>query len=140
MAAGAGAVACLLVVEPALILTGGLLLSVFSGDWGDIGIPIPLDRVAMACGIGTVLVRSLRYGEGPRMRPIHWLMLLLLLYAIASAAWANTLTSHGPLFALLDRLGLFPFLLFLVAPSSFRTEQQRRVLASGCSRWARTWA
>jgi putative inorganic carbon (hco3(-)) transporter len=131
MAAGAGAVTCLLVVEPAVILTGGLLLSVFSGSWRAIGIPIPLDRVAMACGIATVLVRSIRNSEGPRIRPVHWLMLLLLLYAIASAAWADTLTSHGPLFALLDRLGLVPFLLFLIAPIAFRTQEQRRVLAIG---------
>jgi putative inorganic carbon (HCO3(-)) transporter len=131
MAAGAGAVTCLLVVEPAVILTAGLLLSVFSGNWGNIGIPIPLDRVAMACGIGTVLVRSIRAGEGPRIRPIHWLMLLLLLYATASAAWAGTLTNHEPLFAFLDRLGLVPFLLYLVAPIAFRTEDQRRILAVG---------
>ncbi len=131
MAAGAGAVTCLLVVEPAVILTAGLLLSVFSGYWGDIGIPIPLDRVAIACGIGTVLVRSIRNGEGPRIRPIHWLMLALLLYAVASAAWSDTITTHGPLFALLDRLGLIPFMLYLVAPVAFRTEEQRRVLAIG---------
>jgi O-antigen ligase len=131
MAAGAGAITCLLVVEPAVILTAALLLSVFSGHWGDIGIPIPLDRVAMACGIGSVLVRSLRDHEGPRIRPVHWLMLLLLLYAVGSAAWSDTLPHHGPLFALLDRLGLVPFLLYLTAPVAFRTEEQRRVLAIG---------
>src|SRR5947209_2467890 len=58
-------------------------------------------------------------------------MLLLLLYAVASAAWSGTLTQHEPLFALLDRLGLVPFLLFLVAPVAFKTEEQRRILAIG---------
>ena len=132
MAAAAAAVSCLTVLEPAMILTIALLLSVFSGNWSYMGIPIPLDRVAMACGIATVLIRSVREGgDGPRMRPIHWLMLLLLLYAVASAAWSHTLTEHGPAFALLDRLGLVPFLLFLVAPVAFRTPEQRRILAIG---------
>ncbi len=65
------------------------------------------------------------------MRPIHWLMLLLVLYAVASAAWSDTITSHAPLFALVDRLGLVPFLLFLIAPVAFRTEAQRRILPIG---------
>lgn len=131
MAVATAAVTCLLVLEPALILTIGMMLSVFSGWWGQMGIPIPLDRVAIACGIATALVRSIRAGEGPRIRAVHWVMLALLLYAIASAAWVHTLTQHGPQFALLDRLGVIPFLLFLVAPVAFRTPEQRRILALG---------
>jgi O-antigen ligase len=131
MAAGAAAVTCLVVLEPALILTAAMILSVFSGNWSHLGIPIPLDRIAVACGIATALIRSIRDGEGPRIRPVHWLMLLLILYAVSSAAWAQTLTQHQPLFALLDRLGLVPFLLFLVAPVAFKTPEQRRILAIG---------
>lgn len=131
MAAAALAVTCLLVLEPALILTVAMIMSVFSGYWSDMGIPIPLDRVAVVCGIATVLIRSIQRGEGPRLRTVHWLMLALLLYAIASAGWSHTLTQHGPLFALLDRLGVIPFLLFLVAPEAFRTPEQRRILAVG---------
>ena len=131
MAAGASAAACLLVLEPALILTGALILSIFSGNWGHMGIPIPLDRVAVACGIATALIRSLSSGEHPKVRLIHWLMLLLLLDAIVSAAWTGTLTEHAPLFAWVDRLGLVPFAFFLLAPVSFRTEEQRRILAWG---------
>jgi O-antigen ligase len=131
MAAGAVAVTCLTVLEPALILTGAMLLSVFSGNWGNMGIPIPLDRIAVACGIATALIRSIQRGETPRVRPVHWLMLLLVLYAVASAAWSNTLTQHGPAFALIDRLGVVPFLLFLIAPVAFKTPEQRRILAIG---------
>ena len=58
-------------------------------------------------------------------------MALLLLYAVGSAAWSNTLTSHGPLFALLDRLGVVPFLLYLIAPAAFPTERERRILVGG---------
>jgi O-antigen ligase len=58
-------------------------------------------------------------------------MALLVLYAVGSAAWAGTLTSHGPLFALLDRLGVVPFLLYLVAPAAFASESDRRILVGG---------
>lgn len=131
MASGAAAVTCLFVLEPAVILTAAMLLSVFSGDWSYMGIPIPLDRIAIVCGIAAALLRSVPRGEGPRIRTVHWLMLALLLFAVASAGWAHTLTQHGPEFALVDRLGLVPFLLFLVAPVAFRTPQQRRILAIG---------
>ena len=127
------AAACIVAVEPAWILTGGLLLSVFSGNWGNLGIPIPLDRVAIVGGLLAVAVAAWRHRDEVRIeiRTVHWLMLLLILYAVASAAWSNTLTSHAPLFALLDRLGVVPFLLFLVAPVAFRTRHQRRILAVG---------
>jgi putative inorganic carbon (hco3(-)) transporter len=131
MAAGAAAVTCLVVLEPALILTAAMVLSVFSGNWSNMGIPIPLDRIAVACGIATALIRSIRDREVPRIRAIHWLMLLLVLYAVTSAAWSNTLTQHQPEFALVDRLGIVPFLLFLVAPVAFKTPEQRRILAIG---------
>ncbi|MBV9813764.1 MAG: O-antigen ligase family protein, partial [Acetobacteraceae bacterium] len=37
----------------------------------------------------------------------------------------------GPLFALLDRLGVVPFLLYLIAPAAFSTERDRRILIVG---------
>src|ERR1700733_11567473 len=130
MAGAVCAAACLLVVEPAWILTAGMLLSVFSGNWGHIGIPLPLDRLTIFGGIAATVLRSWLSEDTPRLelRRVHWLMALLILYAVGSAAWSNTLTSHGPLFALLDRLGVVPFLLFLVAPAAFPTERDRRML------------
>jgi putative inorganic carbon (HCO3(-)) transporter len=134
MGAAAVGVVCLVRLEPAWILTGGLMLSVFSGNWSHLGVPIPVDRVVIVCGIGSAVVRSLRAEDGePRLqvRGVHWLMVLLILYAVGSAAWSGTLTSHEPLFALLDRLGVVPFLLYFVAPTAFRTARQRRILAVG---------
>lgn len=130
MAAVACGTACLLVVEPVWILTAGMLLSVFSGNWGNIGLHIPLDRVAILGGIAATVLRSLLSEDTPRieLRRVHWMMGLLILYAIGSAAWSDTLTTHGPLFALLDRLGVVPFLLYLVAPAAFPTERDRRIL------------
>jgi len=130
MAGTVCAAACLLVVEPVWILTIGMLLSVFSGNWGNLGVHVPLDRVAIFGGIAVTVLRSLLSEDTPRLevRRVHWLMVLLILYAVGSAAWSGTLTTHGPLFALLDRLGVVPFLLFLVAPAAFPTERERRIL------------
>ena len=56
------------VVEPALILTAGMLLSVFSGNWGNIGIHIPLDRIAIFAGIAAAVFRSLLSEDRPAAR------------------------------------------------------------------------
>jgi putative inorganic carbon (hco3(-)) transporter len=133
MAGSVAGAACLIVVEPALILTAGMLLSVFSGNWGNVGIHIPLDRIAIFGGIAATVLRSVLSKDVPRLelRRVHWLMLLLILYAVGSAAWSQTLTTHGPLFALLDRLGLVPFLLYLIAPAAFPSERDRGILVGG---------
>ena len=81
-------------------------------------------------GILTVIVRSFVVADAPRIqvRRVHWVLALLVLYAVGSAAWANTLSQHQAAFELLDRLGVVPFLLYLVAPAAFATERQRTIL------------
>ena len=130
---GAGLVAVIAAaaaVDAAWILSIGLALSIFSGNWSYIHVPIPLDRVVICFGIATVLVRSAIVRDAPRVpvRRIHFLLAFLFLYAFASSAWAGTLTQHAALFELLDRLGAVPFLLYLVAPAAFATERQRTIL------------
>lgn len=117
-------------LEPAWILSAGLALSIFSGNWGNLHVPGPLDRAVMVIGIAAVLLRPLFVADAPRVevRRVHWLLALLILYAFGSAAWSDTLIQHNAVFALLDRLGAVPFLLFLVAPAAFRTPAQRRIL------------
>jgi len=117
-------------IEPAWILSIGMALAVFSGNWTYLHIPGPIDRVVTAAGIAAVLIRSQLDPSFPRLnvRRVHWLLALLALYAIGSAAWVQTLSTHAALFELLDRLGLFPFLLYLVGPSAFATERQRNTL------------
>jgi O-antigen ligase len=119
-------------VEPSLTLTGGLLLSVFSGNWGNIGAPVALDRVAIAAGVAGVAWRA---RTEPEYRPtglaIYWLLAVVSAYAIASALAVGTLTDHDAFFALVDRLGLVSFVLFVVAPVAFRTDRQRAHLLAG---------
>jgi O-antigen ligase len=62
------------------------------------------------------------------LRPIHLLLLVVATWTLASAIWAHTLTGHSAFYALLDRLGLIPFLAFTLAPLLFGTPRSRRIL------------
>jgi putative inorganic carbon (hco3(-)) transporter len=128
--AAAGAVLYLsLTVEPAWPLSIGMALAVFSGYSDRLGFPIGPDRLLIGAGLLGVALERVRGRRPPlRVETSHWLLFAALLWAIASAAWAGTLTQPDGFFALLDRFGLMPFLAFLVAPVAFRTERQRTVL------------
>ena len=125
-----GLLAAAVAIEPAWILSAGMALSIFSGNWSNVHVPGPLDRVVIVTGIVTVLVRSVVVKDAPRVevRRVHWILALLVLYTVGSSAWANTLSQHQAGFELLDRLGVVPFLLYLVAPAAFATERQRDIL------------
>jgi putative inorganic carbon (hco3(-)) transporter len=130
VAGALGLLAAVVAIEPAWILSAGLALSIFSGNWSYMHVPGPLDRVVIVTGILAVLVRSVVVKDAPRVevRRVHWILALLVLYAVGSSAWANTLFQHQPGFELLDRLGVVPFLLYLVAPAAFSTDRQRDIL------------
>jgi putative inorganic carbon (hco3(-)) transporter len=129
-AGGLALIAAAVAIEPAWILSVGLALSIFSGNWSYLHVPGPLDRVVIMTGIITVLVRSVVVRDAPRveLRRVHWILALLILYAVGSSAWTDTLSQHQATFELLDRLGLVPFLLYLVAPAAFPTERERTIL------------
>jgi putative inorganic carbon (HCO3(-)) transporter len=116
-------------VEPAVTLCAGLALGVFSGQFGQLGSPIGLDRVVLVAGIAATIVHELR-SDAPRLRVrgLHLVLLGLLVYAGTSALFARTLTSNEPFFALLDYLGVIPFALFFVAPAAFPTPRERGML------------
>lgn len=121
-------------LDAAWPLTAGLLLSVFSGNWDSLGIPVGLDRLLLLPGIAAVFAQQLRHeDDAPRLRvlPVHWLLAAFVLYAIGSAVFAGTLLDREPLFALLDKLGIVSFLLFVVAPVAFASGRQRDVLLTG---------
>lgn len=119
-------------VEPAWLLTGGLMLSIFSGNWEEMGLPLGPDRLLLLLGVAGALVRATQTAhsesEGFSLRPVHWLLLVLCAYATVSAVAAGTIVERASVFALLDKLGFVPFLLFLAAPVAFATERQRNVL------------
>jgi putative inorganic carbon (HCO3(-)) transporter len=115
----------------------GMAATVFSGNSKLIGFPIAPDRLLLAAGIGA-LVLGLPNVERPRRiiwRPVHFLLAATAAYATASALAAHTLSTSDGLFALLDRLGVVPFLAFTLAPIVFGNRKQRDLLLAvfvGC--------
>jgi putative inorganic carbon (hco3(-)) transporter len=128
VSAALAAILLSLAVRPAWPLSIGVALTVFSGHWDIMGIPVAFDRVLIITAIVAALVRARQDGDPLRTRPIDWALILVAAYAIVSALLAGTLDEHTPRFALLDRLALVGFALFYVAPRVFRTDADRRVL------------
>jgi O-antigen ligase len=114
----------------AVLFSLAIAAEIFSGNWGLAGSPIPLDRVLMVLALGALLfggasavsVRRLRF------RPIHVVLLVAATYATASAIGANTFSNSDARFALLDRFGILPFLMFVLAPLVFDRPKSRRFL------------
>jgi O-antigen ligase len=127
-AAVAGAVIAAL-VPPAVTISVGLSLEIFSGNFNHMGSPIGLDRVVLVVGIVAAIVRALR--ARPRQLHIwriHIALAAIALYAILSALYAHQLTTNVAFFGLIDYLGLIPFALFWVAPAAFASAWERNVL------------
>lgn len=116
-------------MAPTTLAVAGVVALAFSGNAGLIGLPIAPDRLLFPAAVAA-LVRDW-WVVGPRARivwkPVHFFMLALVVYAVVSAFWADTLFTQLGLFAILDRLAI-PFALFFLAPLLFRTPYQRHTL------------
>ena len=112
----------------AWLFIAALVLGIFSGHWWLLGIPVPLDRVALAGSFALLGMAWLR-GTTPatRVAPVHVAMALAVALCVASAAWAGTLVDRQSLFALLDRV-MLPYVGFVVAPLVLSTPLARRRL------------
>ncbi len=113
-----------------VLLVVALMLEMFSGYWGLMGIPIPLDRVAMAIALGALVLKGARNVGARRLvlRPLHLALLSALAWCAISGIIAGTITTSLGFYAFTDRFGLFPFLLFCLAPIFFGTTRQRNIL------------
>jgi O-antigen ligase len=116
-----------------VLLVAALALELFSGNWGLIGLPGPLDRVAMAGALGALILKGARNVGARRLvlRPLHLVLLSALAWCAASGLIAGTITHSLGFYAFLDRFGFFPFLLFCLAPIFFGTPRQRNILLVG---------
>jgi O-antigen ligase len=118
--------------DPAWSLSAGLLLSPFSGNWDQVGLPKVLapDRIVLLIALGAILLRAPgSRGRPPlRLRPVHWVLVVAIAYVTASAAASGTLLTTSSLAQLVENFGVIPFLLFLCAPAAFGSDRQRRVL------------
>src|SRR6185503_14679323 len=110
-------------VHPAWTLSGALLASMFAGNWGHLGLPgtVSVDRVLLIAGVASVIVKAPPMRDRPPLtfQPVHWAMVVTLLWFAGSALVAGTLGDNGATFELAERVGLVPFSVFLVAPVVF---------------------
>jgi putative inorganic carbon (HCO3(-)) transporter len=117
-------------LPPAAMVCGALALTLFSGNWtmlGFPGFPFVPDRILIVAALLALALKSPGAVELPRIRirGVHLLMLITVLYAIASGVLANTMGTKSTIFDLLDRLGAIPFLMFVVAPAIFSGPRER---------------
>jgi len=121
-------------LSAALLLSLALAFQAFSGNAKYAGFPIPPDRVLLALGLVVLARDRLRArSAGDPLPEIPWGLVHLLLaivagWAIVSAVGASTLQTTTGLYAILDRLGIVPFALFILAPIAFPTRREREVL------------
>jgi hypothetical protein len=119
-------------VRPVYLISAAVFCSMFSGNWRAFGLPAMLspDRYFFIAGIAAFVLRDPASGERRPLRfsYVHVLLLLAGAYTVASAIGAHTLFNKADLWPLVDRFGLVPFALFVVAPGVFATERDRRIL------------
>lgn len=129
VAAGSAAIA-MTQIDVAWPLSAGIAAEMFSSHWDTIGAPVPVDRVLLAIGLASILLRARTSDDvlGGQPRLVHGAIALAALYAVCSAVFAGTLDDRDARFALLDRYGFLPMALFCVAPVAFGTERRRRIL------------
>ena len=95
-------VALVVLVEPSITVTAGLGLSMFSGNWDQLGIPIAADRALLFAGVLGIALRAVDDPQyRPRFRPVHAVLIAAGLYALGSAMFAGTLNEHFAVFSLL---------------------------------------
>jgi putative inorganic carbon (hco3(-)) transporter len=118
-------------LPPAVTMCAAIVLSIFSGAWSRIGLGgMPLDRLLIALVLLQFLLRAPGVASvGPlRIRNVHLLMGLTILYALVSAVAAGTLNDEAGTLSLIDQFGLVPFAIFVVAPAVFAGHRERDLL------------
>ena len=129
--AGAVLVYLMLTIDPAWLLSAGIVSTMFAGHWGLLGLPagVAPHRVLLLAGIVAVMLRA-NGRERPRLelRGVHFVLAVAVAYAVVSAIVAGTMGRRPADFVLIDDFGVLPFLMFLVAPLAFATERQRKIL------------
>lgn len=109
------------------LLVSALLLNVFSGRWGEMGIPLGPDRLLLVGGL-LLLLLDPRIPR-PRPRLLHGAMLLFIAWTAASMILHGALGTAS-IFAVLDRV-VMPFVLFATAPMFLRSRLERLLFLRG---------
>lgn len=118
-------------LPPSVTMCIAIVLTLFSGGWSQMGLGgMPLDRLAVVVLLLQLLLLAPGVAAIPRLqlRNVHLLLALTILYVIGSAVAARTFSNEADLLALIDQLGITPYLAFLVAPAVFARERDRELL------------
>lgn len=118
-------------LPPTVTMCAAIALTIFSGAWHQIGLGgLPLDRLLIVIVLFQFLLRAPGTAHLPplRVRNVHILMCLSVMYVVASAAAAGTLTNEPGFLTLFDQFGVVPFVMFLVAPAVFSGQRERSML------------
>jgi putative inorganic carbon (HCO3(-)) transporter len=118
-------------LPPSMLMCAAVALTIFSGGWSQIGLGgLPIDRLAIVGLLLAVFLRVPGVAHTPRLRfrNVHLLMCVTILYVVASAVAAGTLTGEVGGLALLDEVGVVPYLMFLLAPAVFAGARERNLL------------
>jgi O-antigen ligase len=119
-------------VDPAWLLSGGILSTMFAGHWDQLHLDstVAPHRVLLAAAVLGVLLRAPPARDRPRfsLSGVHLALAAALGYAVVSAVVAGTIGERSAYFRLIDQFGALPFLMFLVGAVAFRTERQRNIL------------
>jgi O-antigen ligase len=121
-------------VHPGLPIGLGVLLAVFSGNWGYMGVPVGVDRPLVAYGLLCALLRLLPDAPRPirlRFSRVHVLFVVVAALGVGSAISAGTFGESTPTFALSESLGIFGFCIFTAATSVFGAQRSRDLLLIG---------
>jgi putative inorganic carbon (hco3(-)) transporter len=131
VAVGVLAVRRLWELPPAVTMCAAIALTIFSGAWHQIGLGgLPFDRLLIVVVLLQFLLQApgVAYVPRPQIRGVHLLMGLAVMYVMASALAAGTLSNEMSALTLIDQFGLVPFLTFLLAPAVFSGQRERSLL------------
>ncbi len=118
-------------MPPAVTACAAIATTIFSGGWNRMGLGgLPFDRLLLVVLLLMFFLRAPGTAHAPRLqvKPLHLLLGLTILYIVGSAAVAGTLGAETSVQGLIDRVGIAPYLMFLVAPAVFAGERERNML------------
>jgi putative inorganic carbon (hco3(-)) transporter len=115
-------------LQPTTLFCLGLAAQVFSSNSKYMHFPIGPDRILFAAAILSLFIRRRNVLSLLGRSQIHFLMVALMAYIAVSAIAFGTMFQSLGFFAFLDRVGIMPFLAFILAPAFFETPEQRRLL------------
>lgn len=110
------------------LITLGVMGEVVSGNTAGWGLPISPDRLLIPAGLVLFLLHPDCHGRVWRVRGVHLFMVAITLWCTASILSTRSGDRRTAVFALVDSVGVLPFVLFSIAPVVFGNATRRHLL------------